>query len=152
MDGALHDVDDACHGYNDYLDIDNDDTPDGCEWDNDNDKVDNESDNCPLVPNPDQSDLDGDGAGDVCDADDDNDGIGDDIDMCLSTVSGETVNNDGCSVNDQCPCNSSWKNHGAYVRCVAHTSEDFVAAGLITETEKDAIVSVAGMSSCGAKK
>ncbi len=28
-----------------------------------------------------------------------------------------------------------WRNHGAYVRCVAATTEDFVAAGLLTEKE-----------------
>jgi hypothetical protein len=43
------------------------------------------------------------------------------------------------------------KSDGAYVSCVAHTSGDFVAAGLITEGEKDAIVSAAAESTCGHK-
>jgi hypothetical protein len=34
------------------------------------------------------------------------------------------------------------------MKVVAHTSEDFVAAGLISEAEKDAIVFAAGQSEC----
>ena len=72
------------------------------------------------------------------------------------TLSGEVVESGGdsigCSISDLCPCENNWKNHGAYVLCVAHTSEDFVAEGLITEVEKDTIVSTAGNSSCGHKK
>ena len=78
--------------------------------------------------------------------------VTDNLDACPMTVTGEVVDVGGCSVNDLCPCDNNWKNHGAYVRCVAHASENFVAAGLITEVEKDTIVSTAGMSSCGAKK
>ena len=98
-----------------------------------------------------RTDTDADGAGDVCDADDDNDGVIDASDQCPGTFPGGTVNMEGCAVADLCPRDNNWKNHGAYARCVAHSSEDFVAAGLITEVEKDTIVSTAGMSSCGAK-
>jgi len=45
-----------------------------------------------------------------------------------------------------------WKNHGAYVSCLAHTASDFLTGGLITEAEKDASVSAAAQSSCGRKK
>ena len=58
----------------------------------------------------------------------------------------------GCSIADSCPCDNPWKNHGAYVSCVAHTSEDFVAARLITDSDKDNNVSTAAESDCGAKK
>jgi len=111
-------------------------------------------DNCPLDMNGDQADFDGDGYGDVCDSDIDNDGVIGGADDCPMTITGEVIDADGCSVNDLSPCENQnkWKNHGAYVRSVAHTSEDFVAAGLITEVEKDTIVSTAGSSSCGAKK
>jgi hypothetical protein len=37
------------------------------------------------------------------------------------------------------------------VFCVAHQSNAFLAAGLITAAQKDAIMSAAGQSSCGQK-
>jgi len=91
------------------------------------------------------------------DADADDDDVLDAVDACLFTPTGAITNTDGCAIADLCPCShpdgsDKWKNHGKYVSCVAHASEDFVAAGLITEAEKDYIVSTAGMSSCGAKK
>jgi hypothetical protein len=43
--------------------------------DSDGDGVPDSEDNCPTVPNPDQSDLDMDGIGDVCDHDADGDGF-----------------------------------------------------------------------------
>jgi hypothetical protein len=62
------------------------------------------------------------------------------------------VDTDGCSLSDLCPCENEWKNHGAYVSCVAQASTGFVEQGLLSEAEKDAIVSQAGGSSCGQKK
>jgi uncharacterized repeat protein (TIGR01451 family) len=43
--------------------------------DADGDLVCDSNDNCPTVPNADQTDTDGDGQGDACDTDDDNDGV-----------------------------------------------------------------------------
>ena len=95
--------------------------------------------------------MDGDGTGNVCDTDDDGDGVLDAGDQCPNTATGEVVNQAGCSIDDLCPCANEWKNHGAYVSCVAHAAEDFVDGGLITEAEKDATVSEAGQSDCGHK-
>lgn len=163
-DGVCGDVD-VCPILSDpsQTDTDGDLIGDACDFDDDNDGICDGSnaieatctagpDNCSLHYNSDQADFDGDGLGDVCDSDADNDTVADGIDACLQTGAGEVVATDGCSVNDLCPCSNSWKNHGAYVRCVAHASEDFVVAGLITDVEKDTIVSTAGMSICGAKK
>ena len=64
----------------------------------------------------------------------------------------------GCSLSQLCPCEGpigtsvSWRNQGKYVSCVAKSAESFVELGLITEAEKDAIVSSAAQSSCGDKK
>ncbi len=128
---------------------DGDPAGDACDLDDDNDAVADASDNCPLSANADQRDLDGDGTGDACDQDDDNDGVADGADACQTTAFGSVVDAKGCSIADQCPCASTWRNHGAYVRCVARTSELFTLAGLITTAQKDAIVSAAASSVCG---
>lgn len=73
-------------------------------------------------------------------------------DSCVDTEPGAIVDADGCSVADLCPCTSAWKNHGAYVSCVAHAAEDLLDACIIDEAEKDDIVSEAGQSTCGAKR
>jgi hypothetical protein len=45
-----------------------------------------------------------------------------------------------------------WKNHGAFVSAVVHTAEALVAAGRITEGEKDSLVREAARSDCGKAK
>lgn len=81
--------------------------------------------------------------------DSDEDGVLDDEDLCADTAIGDVVNSDGCSIGQICSPEDVWKNHGSYVSCVAHTAESFVAQGLISEEEKDAIVSEAGQSEIG---
>lgn len=135
----------------DQADTDGDGQGDACDADDDNDGVLDSADNCQYDWNADQSDLDGDGAGDVCDADIDGDGVIDADDACVPTENGVVVNSDGCSVAQLCPCDSNWKNHGAFVKCNAHATKDFVEAGLMTEAEKGAWMSQAGSSSCGHK-
>jgi len=149
-DGVAN-ADDNCVDLanSDQNNLDNDSNGDACDSDDDNDTVADANDNCPLASNEDQSDFDDDGYGDVCDADVDNDGVNEGVDQCTKTQLGAIVDNDGCSIDDRCPCENEWKNHGAYVRCVAHTSGAFVEGGLITEDDKDVIMSGAGQSACG---
>lgn len=144
-------VDDSCIGTPNpsQVDTDGDGSGDACDMDDDNDGIGDILDNCPLATNPDQADSDGDGTGDACDFDNDNDGVIDGDDHCLGTETGALVDAEGCSMADLCPCETDWRNHGAYVRCVAHAAESFVAEGLISDAEKDAVVSDAGQSSCG---
>lgn len=143
-DGVL-DADDNCPAVAnpDQADNDNDGLGDACDADDDGDGVDDGDDNCPLTANPDQADTDGDGSGDVCDADDDGDGVADGVDACLATPAGELVNSTGCSIAQLCPATVTWKNHGAYVSCVAHTATAFQNAGLITAEQHGLIVSTA---------
>ncbi len=53
--------------------------------DSDADGWPDEADNCPFIPNPDQTDTDGDSEGDACDLDDDNDGFIDDDETALGS-------------------------------------------------------------------
>jgi hypothetical protein len=134
----------------DQTDTDSDDQGNACDADDDNDGVnDTVPDNCPLTPNTDQADLDMDGEGDACDLDADGDLITDASEQCPLTQPDAVVNSAGCSIAQICPEQNSWKNHGAYVKCVAHASEDFEADGLISGEEKGAIVSEAGSSDIG---
>ena len=84
------------------------------------------------------------------------DGVGDSLDLCPDTPPGAIVDADGCSIDQLVPCSGpasggTWKNHGQYVSSVAHVAETFVAAGLISEADKDAIVAAAAQSRCGFK-
>jgi hypothetical protein len=64
------------------------------------------------------------------------------------------VDANGCSIEQLAPCSGpasggNWKNHGQYVSTVAHTTEAFVAEGLISEQQAEEIVSQAAQSNCG---
>jgi hypothetical protein len=103
--------DDNCNGQIDDGDgdVDGDGVSDHCDPDADNDGIES-SDNCPLVPNPDQHDDDGDGNGDACDPcphddldDIDGDGVCGDIDVCPSDWDPEQHDGpDGDGIGDIC--------------------------------------------------
>jgi hypothetical protein len=69
------------------------------------------------------------------------------------SLSGETIEQ---RIEELVPCSGpasggTWKNHGQYVRTIAHVSQMFVNQGLISGSEKGQIVSDAAQSSCGKK-
>ena len=89
---------------------------------------------------------------DVLMGDIDGDGVLNDTDQCQFTPIGTLVDpTNGCSIKQLSPCNgprgttTSWKNHGKYVSSVAKSANSFLEQGLITEEEKDAIMSNASI-------
>ena len=50
-----------------------------------------------------------------------------------------------------CDPNADWKNHGQYVRCIAHEVEELVNAGVITQEEVDVLITSAAQSDIGKK-
>ncbi|HEX9758169.1 MAG TPA: FG-GAP-like repeat-containing protein [Nitrospiria bacterium] len=74
----------------------------------DGDGVPDREDNCPNLPNPDQSDENGDGDGDVCDQFDqssidfDADGIADFVDNCPSVFNPNQLDSDGDGIGNDC--------------------------------------------------
>ena len=99
-------------------------------------------------------------------ADADNDGVQDSADCNPNSNLSDTVVIDGrdtgapnylfvggCTSNDYiAQFAASAKNHGSFVSRVAAFANALLEAGLITEEQKDAIMSAAGQSSIGGKK
>lgn len=85
--------------------------------------------------------------------DSDGDGVLDSADQGPGTAAGARVDANGCSgaqvVAQACPLTASWRNHGAYVSCVARASNEALANGLLTDAERSAIQSAAARSSIG---
>lgn len=84
-------------------DSDADGTLDGCDTDDDNDGLPDTADNCPAVPNPDQTDTDHDGIGNACDPDDDNDGVLDGVDNCRYVANPDQADSNTDGRGDVCP-------------------------------------------------
>jgi len=88
----------------------------------------------------------------VSDTDSDGDGVADSLDQCPGTPPGAIVNAEGCSLDQLVPCEGPWRNHGQYVSTIARISESFREQGLITERQRDDIISAAARSDCGDKR
>ena len=88
--------------------------------------------------------------------DHDADGVPDSLDACPNTPPGVIVNADGCSIEQLVPCSGpasggTWRNHGLYVSAVARGANQFLEQGLLSDSQKDAIVAGAAQSRCGLK-
>jgi hypothetical protein len=90
----------------------------------------------------------------IGETDEDGDGVPDSLDLCPGTPAGAIVDINGCSIEQLAPCSGpasggTWKNHGQYVSSVAQVVESFLAQGLLSEAQANAIVSEAAKSDCG---
>jgi len=88
--------------------------------------------------------------------DTDGDGVPDDKDGCPDTAPGSVVNEHGCGIEQLVPCGGpatggTWRNHGDYLRALTAATDDFLAAGLITPEQREALLRVARRSDCGKK-
>jgi predicted MPP superfamily phosphohydrolase len=96
------DADDQCPGFDDSVDVDNDNIPDGCDplIDSDGDGVSDALDQCPGFD--DNVDIDNDNIPDGCDPfiDSDGDGVADALDQCPGFDDNVDVDND--SIPDGC--------------------------------------------------
>src|SRR6266478_258560 len=90
-------------------------------------------------------------------ADQDFDGVPDALDACPNTPPCTLVDATGCSIDQLAPCDGpasggTWKNHGQYVSAVAQAVNEFLAEGVISQPQAEAIVGAAAQSPCGSKK
>jgi hypothetical protein len=156
-DGVANDNDNCPMMVNpDQSDQDSDHQGDVCDGDTDGDGTANEVDNCPIIANSSQNDFDKDGIGDACDSDADGDSIANGNDLCpFSAIGGVVHPETGCTLDQMVPCSGPlgstepWGEHGDYVSSFTHAADTFVSLGLITQAERDRLVSQAAGSQCG---
>lgn len=126
------------------------DTP---EKDKDGDGVCDEVDNCPENGSSrDQWDSDGDGIGDLCDSDGDGDGLPNNADACPTSNAGQATDIRGCSVQDICPCPTDAWDWESKEQCTRRVSFGFMLRGIITRSERDALIEQAKNTACPERK
>lgn len=109
----------CAQGRCDSTDTDHDGEYDCVDVDDDEDLLNDIDDNCPLIPNPDQSDIDRDGLGDVCDPcprlvdnaaeDPDGDRVCGTDDNCPATPNPDQANFDSDRIGNACDICQPWQ-------------------------------------------
>ena len=103
---------------------------------------------CGRIDGPDSTPTPDPGTGPQA-GDADGDGVSDGSDVCPDTAAGAVVDAQGCSIDQLAPCGGAWTDHGDYVSTVAHVTQQFVDAGLLTSQQRANIVAEAAQSDCG---
>ena len=88
--------------------------------------------------------------------DQDFDGVPDSSDACPNTPPCSLVDAQGCSLDQLAPCagpasGGIWKNHGQYVSAVSKALAEFLAEGLVSPSQAEAVLAAASQSHCGSK-
>jgi hypothetical protein len=78
----------------------------------------------------------------------DGDGVPDASDQCPDTAFGDVVNTNGCGIKQYCPCDGQWASRSNYVACVESNTIPFVANGLISEMQRQALIAQAQNDDC----
>ena len=109
---------------------------------------DGKDNDCDTVIPANEDDVDGDGFM-ACDGD------CDDLDYYRNPGAYELPGNaidENCDGSlGACDPTAEWKNHGQFVRCVAHEVDALIEAGILTEEEGDALITNAAQSDVGKK-
>ena len=64
---------------------------------------------------------------------------------------GNVVDEDCDGSLGACNPNAEWRNHGKFVRCVAHETDALIEQGVLSEEEGDALINTAAQSDVGKK-
>lgn len=71
------------------------------------------------------------------------------LDRCPGTRPEHIANEAGCSISQSCPPCGEWQNHGKFVSCVSHATNELKDEGYISGQEHGRIVSIAAQSDVG---
>ena len=84
--------------------------------------------------------------------DSDGDGVIDAVDRCPNTPIGVVVDASGCSIGQLVSCDGPWRDHGEYVQALFDVTRRFTDTGLITESQRRAILREGLASDCGKRR
>ena len=109
---------------------------------------DGKDNDCDGVTPADEVDADADGFM-ICDGDCDDADAG--INPDAYEIPGDIVDDNCDGSLGACDPGADWKNHGQFVRCVAHETDALIEAGYLTQEEGDELISSAAQSDIGKK-